>query len=211
MATVPIDTFHPDVLPLVPGCSVPMVNHALVNTAVEFCNRTLAWNIKLPAVALSAADYPYAVPTPAHGVVARIKAVIIDGTVLNPTNLAALDGTGDWEHRLGTPSMYLWFVGRGLRVYPLPNTPLMAQVTAAYTPIRGATVLEEFLYDTWLNALVSGSLRKLMAMPNQPWTNPQGVEYHTIKFEQGVREAAVDVRRDGVALSQMSVVPRSFA
>lgn len=211
MATVTLDLFDADILPLVPGCSVPMARHALLNAAVEFCSRSLIWDEKQSIIPVTETSFPYVVPTPPHSVLAKVKAVHIDGIPLAPTSLEFLDRLGNWESARGAPTAYLWINNAGLRVYPLPNNTCDMQLTVAYTPARNATVVEDFLYYVWVDTLVSGALRKLMAMPGQLWSNPEGAAYHTNKFEQGVREASIDARRDMVTRSSLRVAARRFA
>jgi len=211
MATVALDVFLPELNPHVMGCPEPVVRNALRTAATEFCRRTLCWQARLPAVEVSAASFPYAIPVGAHALLARVLSVRLGLLKLGPTNYEALDQLHDWDTQLGSASHYLVEPDDTLVVFPLPAVASDLRVTVAYGVARDATVLEDFLYDQHRDALVHGALRLLTAMPDRSWSRPSDVLYHTAKFEQAVQATRIDVKSNSRAPGDLRVTPRPFA
>jgi hypothetical protein len=182
-----------------------VARHALVGAAITLCERALVWQEKQSPVVLEAADFPYVVPTPDHGRLARINAVVVDGVRIAPTTVDHLDSTGAWEDVRGPMAAYFTTPDMVLRVYPTPVAPASVQVTAAYAPQRDATVLEAFLHDVWYDTLVAGALWKLLGMPQQPWTNGDVAEHYRVTFEQALRRASVTFRHDDATRARLIV------
>lgn len=211
MATVALSVFLPELNPRVMGCPEPVVTNALRTAATEFCRRTLCWQERLAAVAVTSISFPYAIPVPVHAELSRVMAVHVGLAKLYPTNYEALDVVYDWDTRLGAPSHFLVEPDDTLVVYPLPEVSSDLRMTVAYGVARDATVLEDFLYKQHRDTLVDGALRLLTAQPDRPWSRPNDVAGHSVKFEQGVQAARIDINRNVRAPGDLRVSPIPFA
>jgi hypothetical protein len=200
MATVSTDVFLPHILLQAPMCPATVAAEALVAAAREFCERTLLWVEKQGMVPVTSISFPYTVPTPAHGELTRLHAVFVDGRLLQPVPFELLDTTSDWDTETGAPAHYTQVSGGALRVHPLPDTTVPMRITAAYVPLRTATVLEDFLYDAWLDVLVAGTVRRLMVDPGKPWFNADLAAAAGAVFAAGIHRGITE-RTRGVRMS----------
>lgn len=176
MAT--LDAFEPDIAVQVAGCSSILIERAVLNAAIEFCQRTRAWNIAQPSVAVLATDFPYAVPVPTDGDLFRVMTVNAGGVPLEPVSEDTLDKVDDWRATEGVPSHWLMEDSDNLLVYPLPAESTALLVRAAYKPSRAATTVPDFLFDDHYETIQAGALARLLLMPKRDWTDMQlGLAY----------------------------------
>lgn len=211
MPTVSLDAFVPQINPHVVGCPDGVLKNALLTAATEFCTRTLSWQVRQAPVATSATSYPYSIPLPAHATLARVLAVHVDTSKLKPTSYEALDQSYDWDTRTGNPSHFLVEANSTLVVFPLPAAPMDLRITAACTVARDATVLEDFLYTTWRDALVAGALYNLTSQPKRAWSDSTQAQTHLLQFERGIHAARTEVRTNGKTLGELCVSSRPIA
>jgi hypothetical protein len=201
MATVPLDVFLPEIAPNVVGCPEPLIKNALVTAAREFCSRTLCWQVSLPKVELSDGDFPYSIPTPTDGDLARVLSVRTDYLNLSPTTVSMLDNIVNWEEHFGAPGLFYITPTGKLVLYPRLSEPIEIRVTAAYTVSFDAAQLEDLLFNYWRDAIVSGTLKYLQAMPNKGWSNPDHAMIHGSRFENGMKMCAAEVLRGAHMMS----------
>jgi hypothetical protein len=210
MGTVSLDILLPDTLVHLPGCSDDMARSALRASAVDMCARTLCWVEDQDEETVAATDWPYQVTPPAHGTVLQILNVTFDGVSAHPTMLSQMRSLTDWQLTTGSPTAYMLTASDTVRAYPLPSGDIAFRATVAYAPRATANVIEDFLYTVHAETLVHGALRRLMAVPGKPWSAPEGVAYHTGKYEQGVHAAHVNQKR-GLSVGSLSVSMRPMA
>lgn len=201
MATVSLDVFLPEITPIVIGCPEPLIKNALLTAAREFCSRTLCWQVSLPKVELSDSDFPYSIPTPPDGDLARVLSVRTDYFRLSPTTVNILDNMANWEDHIGAPRMFYLTPTGALVLYPRLSEPTEVRVTAAYTVSFDATQLEDMLFNYWRDAIVSGTLKYLQAMPNKGWSNPDHAMIYGSRFENGMKICAAEMLRGAHAMS----------
>lgn len=128
MATVSLDSFLSELSPHVTGCPNPLITHALVTAATDFCTRTLVWQERLAAVAVTKLSFPYTIPAAAHATPVKVLTAQAGDVILTPTSYAALDTSHDWDTAEGAPYGFLITPHRyyrQLRLYQThPHYPL---------------------------------------------------------------------------------------
>lgn len=210
-----LDDFLPHVLVELPGCSDPLVKQTLVRVAVEFCQRTLAWDEIQDPIALLDGVSEYEICVPSGGQVYQVRDVWIRNRRLRPITLQDLQlEMPDWRESCASePSSYNLALARGtLSVFPkLLNVPSGTAMVlrVAYVPSNSATVLPDFLGQQYLNAIAAGVKSRLMAMPNQAWTQPALVSFYWQQFEEGVFNARAEALHDRT-FGTVSVTPRRY-
>ena len=211
MATVSVDLFVPEIAPSVLGCPEPLIKEAIVASVRDFCEQSQFWRERPSAVTVTDASFPYSIPAPAHGEFNRVLSLHCGTAKLVPTSYDDLDAVPEWDTHTGDPAAFLITHDDRLVLYPRLAGEKDMRMTVVYTAARGATVVEEVLYKRWRDAIVSGALAKLMAMPDKGWSKPDMVGLHGSRFANGVQEARVEADTSNRAKGSMSVSPRPLA
>jgi hypothetical protein len=169
-----LDAFHPDVAAHLAGCPDPVMDRAILNAAIEFCQRSLAWNETQDAETITLADLPYQVGgAPAGGVVCEVVSVSVDGNAVDQKNARTLDARGDWRSETGVSEGYVMVAADTIDLWrrPAAADTVSMIVTAAYMPTRSASSLPDFLYTQHAESIAAGALARLFILPGQPWTD----------------------------------------
>lgn len=203
------DAFYPFVLPDVPGCPNPAVDHALRQAAREFCARTLAWNEYLdpqPTIAtllecefdlssdqeiIKILDATIGTPDPVSGTIAWT-----DLPVWRIDQLPRDWKTNPCLHRgIVTPDRLVFYV------VPQQCAGLSVVPRVALKPSNSATCVSDDLFDQYAIDIASGAKALLMLNPDKPYTNLALSQYHRGVFESSCATVAVMV---GQSFSQTS-------
>jgi len=198
MADVPLAGMLADVRPEVVGCSNMMMNKAILDAAVLFCESAHIWEVALPAVTLSANTSEYPVVQPANQRVIRITQAISSttGRMLKKVALQKMDAeSGTWRNNTGAnPIAWMMIAPRLMRFYPTPNaTGEQITLRAIVKPSPAATVIDDSIYDDYHNGIAAKAKALLFAMPEQKWTNPNLVAYHESIFADAVSTARLAI------------------
>jgi hypothetical protein len=188
----PISVFFPRVLPYVPGCSEPLAQQALVDAAIVFCEESQVIRARLDGFSTVPDQVSYELDAPAQQQVARILEVRVDG---RPIPMVMAEDVGMISDAVGRPmACYTDATGSEfvLRLFPIPDGVYQVQVSAALRPSRDATSVEDDLFNLWSDALVSGALARLMAVPAQPFSNPALAGGYSVAALSAARKARVE-------------------
>lgn len=213
------DLFVAQVIPHVYGCSDPMAKQAVIETAIEFCQRTNAvWqSANISTVANQAV---YDIDVPAQMQTNKILELYYSTTRLRAYDATSMDDVLAWrgevddqEPTTGDPLAFFAVEGEStFSVYPVPETATTDILTckASFVPLRSASQLDDLLYNRYLSTIRSGAIAFLTAMPGQPFTSLSMHEMHRQQFERGVSRALAESRK-GAAVTSTRVRARAFA
>jgi hypothetical protein len=186
-----MDTLHPFISPEVDRCSYSMINQAIALAAAEFCRATLSWTeITDPFVILDGVR-DYDIDAPSGALPVTILEAWIGSRLLVPGLLKDVMGAGDSSE----PIFYTMEINPAtVSLFPIPANPTGASVVmrVAYAPKINATTLPDFFEQDKLDALLSGTKARLMAMPGQPWTNPAMSAYYKSMFDAEVMSSRIE-------------------
>jgi len=185
--------FYDLVVPDLPGCPFAMVDNALRESAIAFCEQSLAWSYQHPDVAVVAATalYPFVPPTGA--VVHAITYAEFAGTAIECNVGESGIMIYDWRNQTGTPT-YVLGGATELTLVPTPDADGTLTLTVALKPTPDATGIDDSIFNEYREGIISGALGRLMLSPKKPYSNPAMATYHqqqfTIKAGQaGMRQA----------------------
>jgi hypothetical protein len=170
----PLSAFFSRILPYLPGCSEPLAAQVLVNAAIEFCDSSLVLRQNLDTfnTVVGRVQYDLDPPSIQHDI-SRVMGVTLDGKELVAGMTEALRGDmptapakprGFYTDR--TDSVFT------LMLSPPPDEAYVVLVNVALSPARAATQLDDDLYNTWIDPIVSNAIARAMQIPDQPFTNP---------------------------------------
>ena len=169
-----LSAFFPRILPYLPGCPEPLVAQVLIDAAIEFCDSSLVLRQNLDTfnTVVGRVQYDLDAPSAQHDI-NRVMGVTLDGKELVAGMAEALRGDmptapakprGFYTDR--TDSVFT------LMLSPPPDEVYSVLVNVALSPARTATQLDDDLYNTWINPIVSSAIARAMQIPGQPFSNP---------------------------------------
>lgn len=198
-----IEDLYPYVLPEVPDCPDETIRHAVVFTAIDFCQKTHAWNEIADAVTLTDGEPNYDIDYPSGAIAETVLEVWCGGRQLRPISMSEL-GTylPDWQTATANePIFYNAPADWGsIRVYPTPAESRGATITlrGVFIPKLTATALPNFLADRFLDCLLSGVKGRLMLQPRQKWSDPQLGAAHNQRYLELRADARITVLSERV-------------
>lgn len=218
--TKALSLFVPYVLPALPGCSPLLARRAILHACIDFCKQTDAVQKVLTSQDVVATQQDYAVTPPAVSILVRVLGVSWRGVWLDPVAPAdVMSGTALTGADIGTDAL----VERGspraffqktpevstISLHPVPDTALVAGLTikASFAPTVAATVVDDLLYDNWIDTIAAGAIARLRATPHQPFSGDPST--HAKVYAAGVSAAKHQVFQ-GKAVSAARVRPRRF-
>ena len=169
-----LSAFFPRILPYLPGCPEPLAAQVLIDAAIEFCDSSLVLRQNLDTfnTVVGRVQYDLDAPSAQHDIT-RVMGVTLDGKELVAGMAEALRGDmptapakprGFYTDR--TDSVFT------LMLSPPPDEVYSVLVNVALSPTRTATQLDDDLYNTWINPIVSSAIARAMQIPGQPFSNP---------------------------------------
>lgn len=189
-----LSDFLPRILPYAPACSDPLAEQALLDAAIEFCERSLVLRQQLDPFQTTAGIVEYDIqPYSPQLDVARVLAVTLDNLPVNP--LFADD--------VGIPTVTSndprWFYTQRdeqnqlqLCLSPVPGEAQTAAVLIALRPDKSATELADMLFHTWDEVLSYGALARILRVPGQSFTDGAAATYYLQRFNAGVTKARTE-------------------
>ncbi len=202
------------ILPHVPNCPTPLVDQAVMDTAIDFASETqIDFNIEAP-IALANGQDSYSITEATGMKVDQVRHVYGPLWELEPVTPSQLqDRLQDWQtNQASDPRFYrTWPDANTIVVYPTPQnvTTQTLRVIAAWKPARTATAFPDKLGEDHFDALVAGALSRLMLVPERKWTNPQMAGVHAGAYNT----ARVNARIEAIhakTVGTIRVRPRQF-
>jgi hypothetical protein len=169
-----LSAFFPRILPYLPGCPEPLAAQVLIDAAIEFCDSSLVLRQNLDTfnTVVGRVQYDLDAPSAQHDI-SRVLGVTLDDKELVAGMAEAIRGDmptapakprGFYTDR--TDSVFT------LMLSPPPDEVYSVLVNVALSPVRTATQLDDDLYNTWINPIVSSAIAQAMQIPGQPFSNP---------------------------------------
>jgi hypothetical protein len=169
----PLSAFYPRILPYLPGCPEPLVDQVLLNSAIEFCEAslTLRQNLDVFRTVVGKVEYDLDPPTKNHDI-NRVMGVTLNGKELRPGMFEAI--RNDLPTAAAIPRGF--YTDRTdntftLRLSPPPDKVYPVTVAVTLRPARTAVLLDDDLYNIWIDPVVSGAIARAMQIPNQQFTD----------------------------------------
>ena len=207
----PLSAFYPRILPYLPGCSEPLVDQVLINSAIEFAetSMTLRQNLDMFYTVVGKTEYDLDPPTKFHDI-NRVISANVNGKEMKPGLVEAIRNDlptanavprGFYTDR--TDSTFV------LRLTPPPDGVYPVIVGVTLRPRRDATQLDDDLYNIWIDPVVSGAIARAMQVPDQPFTNFARAQELLASAASQTNSSRIEGQY-GLVRGSMRVRPRSF-
>jgi len=197
------ESFLQEVMPDVSGCPISLAENAIRNAAIEFCNQSRVYRIKLANLNTVDGTNEYTLVTPADTEVISLNKVrlTIDAVPLPEFPLGHQD-----RYALSTiknkPNNWLQNTPSTIRFDPVPDAAYEVQLWAILKPTRASVDGPDFLFNDWLEPIAHGAKARLKAMKGRGWYDPASLKFHRRQF---INEGWVEARiRDAKSNAQGS-------
>ena len=181
------DDFMPLITPYVSGCPDLTIKLYLPIVSADFFARTYLWRTEIDAIYLAPNQIEYDLD--AEAVVEDVIAVVYDGKQLERTDLRFIPAERLGE--TGEPREFWMYADRSIKVFPTPTARGQMTVTAVLKPSRTAAGVEDWIYETWADVLISGTIGKLARIPGKDWTDPVLSDTHRAVYERAITDARI--------------------
>lgn len=157
----PVEAFRNRVSVRIPELPDALIDDAVVDTCIDFCERSTIVRRNLDTFTTVAGRREYDIDACNMQSVTEIVRVWCDSSEL----VAVDDETLPLDGRQSTPRYFLEEEPGRLALYPIPNKAYTINVRAALRPQRGAKMVADTLYENWVEVIVAGALARLYAIP----------------------------------------------
>ena len=175
-----------------PGVAPPQVEEKLRQAAKEFYLQSRAWRTVLGPFDVTATQVPVVLAPPANSQIVWVREVWLqEGSVRSRLIGNAEKITEDRDDR--RPTHFYFDPPTGtVQLWPTPTETvvgiLFASVALTVTP--AAATFPDLSLTHHFEAIQNGSLARLYAMPNKPWTDP----IMAARYGQLFRRACMELR-----------------
>lgn len=185
MALIDWSDVTPSLAPHVPGVPDVTMREALAVMAAEFVRKAELLHETLDPIDT--------VPgTPEYDLFPELILESVRAASLDDAPLRAMDYRALTPHEAlteGRPGHY-WLTERSvLRLWPVPDAVYELRVDVLVKPSRTRRGVEDWIYETWADALVSGAIWRLASLPNKSWSDAALAEYHRARFDRDISNA----------------------
>lgn len=182
------DAFLPLITPHLSGCQVATIKLYLASTAADFFARTYLWRDQITGITVTAGKVDYDLD-PDTGLVEDIISVVYGETTLTRTDLRLIGAEKLSE--TGEPREFWVQADNSIRIFPIPEVGTTLKVYAVLKPSRSGTGVEDWIYETWADTIVSGTIAQLAMIPGKEWTDVALAGMHKGLFERAITNARI--------------------
>ena len=181
-------SFHPLITPHLSGCPVASINLYLASTAADFFARTYLWREQINGITVAAGKVDYDLD-PDTGLVEDIISVVYGEHTLTRTDLRLIGAEKLSE--TGEPREFWVQADNSIRIFPTPEVGTTLKVYAVLKPNRAGTGVEDWIYETWADAIVSGAIAQLAMIPGKEWSDVAMAGMHKGLYEKAITNARI--------------------
>ena len=184
-----------EVLPYVPFCPDSLVEANLRSATIEFCERSKAYILDMDAFNTISGVYEYDFDIPTGTEVHQVLLMTYNGRDMDPISPRSLDlNYPDWRERTGQPHVYLQKTPSTFWLVPVPSgsEPVLASV--ALKPSRTSNNIDTTISNQYRDALIYGTLYRLLRMPNREWTDVGAAREYLAQLNMEITQAELRAR-----------------
>jgi hypothetical protein len=191
----PWSDFYDLLSPDVPNCPQPAQEQALRQSAIAFCEQSLAWKYTLPDFDVTVASADYDFPDITDAVVHAIVFAEFNDQEIDVNTAQDDMRIWNWRHQPGSPE-YVLGGPKSFKLVPTPDLEGTLTMEVALKPSPTAETIDDDLYDEFREAIVHGALSRLMLSPKKPYTDTNLGTYHAQQFVAAAAAAGLRAARN---------------
>lgn len=193
------------VMPDVAGCPISQAENAIRLSAIEFCNQSRVYRLRLADLDSIADQSEYTIVVPAGSEMIALHKIqeVTAGQGASHRPLPAIP----WNHydrfreqqESDHPRYFLQNTPQTITLLPTPDLVYNYQLWAVLKPTKAALDGPDFLFNDWLEPIAHGAIARLQVMNGRAWSAPNMVKFHRGEFINGWMEARTrDVKANTV-------------
>ena len=214
LCTSPLSGLVSDVMQEVEKCSDPQVESVIRDVVIDFLKRSKLLSFDHPAISLEAGVSSYKLQNPCGFQILHVRSATIKGKPFRLTSEEQLDmnwtelsrgwswryqfsesansPSDDWRlAESDLPALGYQLNPNEIRVVGVPTADLADALLLKVVvfPDRDVTSIPKWIFNTWYQAIVSGSIGWLKGMVGKPFSDRQAAAGYIEVYEQAILEA----------------------
>lgn len=187
------------VQPEVIGCPKTVVDNAVVDAIIKFCEEThiieQAFEHDVVSGDITAADNDSVNVLLTTYVSATLRPIVItefriDGVLWETAYLNLLNDLDDLDELYVSNTKYFNYPDRThIKFYGIEAEDQRFYIKQAYAPLTSITTIDDYIYDRYHKAIEGRAKWELMTMPGKDWSNGDLALYNNKMYRDGVAEA----------------------
>lgn len=178
------------------GCPVSLIERALRDAAIRYCQRTHIWHFASLPSTLRKGQPRYGFAAPEGAEVIGLKSVTVNGSPVAPCT------EPEWPYgnkQSGSPRIWRMEEPETLLFWPVPDRDVAdaIEVTVLLAPAYDAAMCPKMLFPHHREGIVEGARETLMLMPGTAWGNPQFAAVSRARFLEESNAARIREQRGG--------------
>ena len=184
-----------EVLPYVPLCPDSLVEQNLRSATIEFCERSKAYILDIDPFNTISGVYEYDFDIPTGTEVHQVLLMTHDGNDMDPISPRSLElNYPDWRNRTGQPHVYLQKTPTTFWIVPVPSGSKQVITSVALKPSRTSNNIDTNISNQYRDAIIYGTLYRLLRMPNREWTDIGAAQEYLYQFNLEIKQAELRAR-----------------
>lgn len=190
MSTVLWDEVLPLVTPDIPSCPRATIKEYLPIVASDFFARTHLWRQSLEGYSTVSGQASYDIASPLFdAVIESVLWLSVNGHSMTHTDSRLVHP--EFMSATGMPTRF-WVEGdNAIRLFYIPDRELPITGEVAIKPKRTSRGIPRWVYETWVDTIVSGVLYRLCRVKGMDWSDTELAMMHKNLYEQGVTNARI--------------------
>lgn len=197
--------FRPRVALRIPSCPDPLIDLAVIDSAIAFCEKSTVLRRLLDRITTVANVATYDVDMACDTKLVLIHRAWCDDREISATveedavfpvpaaaTMAPL--------QVGRPQALVFTEPGTIGLFPVPDTVYTISMRVSLAPTRDADSVEDELYDDWVEGIVAGAVSRLYLTPE--FMNAGFAAAYDSIFESEVRSALVQSNRGRIVAEQ---------
>jgi hypothetical protein len=156
-------------------------------TASDFFARTYLWRDQIDTIYATTGTVEYDLD--GEAVIEDVISVVLNENTLDRTDLrfVATQKLGE----VGEPREFWVKADRSIVIYPTPEESVQLKVYAVLKPNRNGTGVEDWIYETFADTIVSGAIAQLAMIPGKEWSDIALAGMHKGLYERAITNARI--------------------
>ena len=139
--------------------------------------------------------YEYDFDLPVATEVHQVLYMTHDGNDMDPISPRSLElNYPDWRNRTGNPHVYLQKSSSLFWIVPVPSGSKEVIASVALKPTRTSNNIDTTVSNQYRDALIYGTLYRLLRMPNREWTDIGAAQEYLYQFNLEIKQAELRAR-----------------
>ena len=179
------EVFTPYVLEKVAGVPDVVIERAVMDTVILFCEESRVWDGRDEFDA-DEGESDYVVSIPQNTKISFLNSVHYDGEIL------AVADSLPVEVKEGHPREYIY--DDGLLMFDrAPGADDLAKIVVKFSlkPLRDSFEFDDVIFEDWKDPIVSGAVSRLLMQKRQPWGDPRLASVFKGEYDVGASKAKI--------------------